>query len=352
MFDIENKPQEIVTSIKDIKFDPSIYPRIGEHTDEYPMDLAGQLVDGKELPPIKIDQNMRLLDGRNRLRAHELSGKPMINAVLVTVKDDAEAFRIACQENARHGQQFTSADRKFCVRKMYRDIAAKNPNNVVTADDMEAIVTALGICRSTAYRYVEDLNAAVKQERREAIESAITGNPKVSTEELAEKTGLSVKTAYRERKKIRQRMPLDLDTNAIRANMGATNLLSGDGSVESAKAEIIDAVEKEREVHGLSDAERRKQNKLIAKNVEEWVKILNWLMSNVVPALRMRKSEEASREIRDTLEVGLQLSKTFATKVSTTFFTEIDEITEGLQKTAGDVVSLNKFRDRQSVNGL
>lgn len=100
-----------ITTVKRerITFDPAVYPRFREHT-QVSQRYAEAMVAGATFPPIEVDQNYRLIDGKHRLGAYDILGAPSIVVNRVSVKDDAMFFKLALHANATHGAQFTKID--------------------------------------------------------------------------------------------------------------------------------------------------------------------------------------------------------------------------------------------------
>src|SRR5689334_9487178 len=78
------EPYDFGIPINDVKFVPELYPRASFDL-EYVRELSG-VVD--ELPPIEVNQNNILIDGRYRWEAHKAAGMRRIRVNVTHTADD------------------------------------------------------------------------------------------------------------------------------------------------------------------------------------------------------------------------------------------------------------------------
>lgn len=99
-----------------IKIDEDLYPRYA-----FDRTLVSTYVEamrtGTEFPPLKVDQNGRLIDGLHRLKAYEALDITQIPIEREKVKDDVDFFERALTANAHHGRRYTHIDYANMVLK-------------------------------------------------------------------------------------------------------------------------------------------------------------------------------------------------------------------------------------------
>lgn len=107
------EPQSI--AVDQVVFRDDLYPRI-EHSvvtvQKYAEDLD-------VLPPIEINQNRELIDGKHRLLAHQKNKAETIRVVVTQTKSDAELLELAIARNATHGLQLSTGDKKKMATRLY-----------------------------------------------------------------------------------------------------------------------------------------------------------------------------------------------------------------------------------------
>lgn len=102
--------------VEKIIFLQDIYPR--EEIDQEQVNLYR--LNLNSLPPIIVNEDYILIDGAHRLRAHEISNKKEITAIVKEIsKEDIllEAIKI----NNKHGKQLTMNDKRILARKLFDD---------------------------------------------------------------------------------------------------------------------------------------------------------------------------------------------------------------------------------------
>ena len=119
---ILEKPVITVTA-DELIFDESIYPRRTIDRSHVTA-LADAMTMGSELPPIVIDQRMRIVDGLHRWKAHQrLFGESAkIQAEQNVYTNEAETLLAATEFNERHGlrlESFECTDVAIRLRNMH-----------------------------------------------------------------------------------------------------------------------------------------------------------------------------------------------------------------------------------------
>ncbi len=106
---------------KDIKIREDLYPRF-----EKDMNLIEQYAQSVDfLPPIIVNQDLILIDGYHRLKAHEvnahLKGDPVnIQAEVRHTENDGEIKELAYSTNSSHGNQLSIAEKRKYANEMIR----------------------------------------------------------------------------------------------------------------------------------------------------------------------------------------------------------------------------------------
>jgi hypothetical protein len=76
-------------------------------------DYAAALALGDTFPPILVDEpTMRVIDGRQRVRAFQKAGRKKISAHLTAVVDDKDFYLKAVESNAKNGIRFSEIEKK------------------------------------------------------------------------------------------------------------------------------------------------------------------------------------------------------------------------------------------------
>lgn len=159
----------VLISIESVVFDEKIYPRKELNLDEVDR-LAELLADGVDLPPIDINQDKKLLDGRHRLMAHRKNGRKEIRTVFHVTENEYEAFVIACQKNSDHGRQLTKDERRDCVLRLYKQACEKKgPYGVADGEDKRIIAKSTGVSTRSVERITQELRKEVKENREQEV---------------------------------------------------------------------------------------------------------------------------------------------------------------------------------------
>lgn len=77
------------------------------------------------LPPIKLNQNMILIDGFHRWKAHQLLEKDEISVEIIETSSEKELKRLAYETNSNHGLQLSNEEKQKYAREMVGDMSVK-----------------------------------------------------------------------------------------------------------------------------------------------------------------------------------------------------------------------------------
>ena len=117
------EPYDYGIPINDVIFVRDCYPR-DTFDLEYVQDLAERL---DELPPIEINQNNELIDGRYRWEAHKARGMKRIRVVVTETQDQLHHVKLAVSRNSGppnkyniygHGQPLTREERRDIIQRL------------------------------------------------------------------------------------------------------------------------------------------------------------------------------------------------------------------------------------------
>ncbi|WP_226887041.1 ParB/RepB/Spo0J family partition protein [Nocardia brasiliensis] len=165
------------------------------------------------LPPIVVHrQTMTVVDGAHRLRAAQRSGAEVIDAVYFD-GDAREAFVIAVRMNSAHGLPLSLADRKAAATRIlgdYPEWSNRRVADVVGLSDK----TVGAIRRGADAEYPQQPDARMGRDgvmypveagerRRRALEF-LADKPGASAKEVALATGVSLTTAKKARRDVRE----------------------------------------------------------------------------------------------------------------------------------------------------
>lgn len=175
-----------------IKFDPRIYPRLKPSQEDIER-YAELMKSGIEFPPIIVDQHIRLIDGYHRWKAAQLAGKSSIETETIAVNNDEQALAIACALNAIQGVQLTPEERKKNAIRLYR--MACNGFTLPTEEKVKEIARAVGVSRTTVYRWTEHIRQQIKERKLKKI-GELREEGKSQTE-IAQIVGVSQPTVSR-----------------------------------------------------------------------------------------------------------------------------------------------------------
>jgi len=160
-----------------IKIDEECYPRPGglDNAHLQVLQAAGKL------PPIEVNQDMFLVDGKHRLTLAKMQKLPEVEVKIVNIPRDKILER-AAQLNAKHGLQLTLNDKRFVVRRLSQD-----------GHEVSALASLLGLSRQTVNKWTSDIRATrVKDRNEQILDLYLEGHTEA---EIARKLALSRQTA-------------------------------------------------------------------------------------------------------------------------------------------------------------
>ena len=141
-------------AIDDVQYIEDLYPRI--EVDDQTVRRYQNAID--QLPPIEVSEDLKLIDGYHRLRAHRQEGRSKIEAEITQVEDDDELFRLAVEANADHGLQLSKQEKKQIAREW------KRSNGGITNKQISDV---LSVSDSTMSNWVRDVAEEKREERRD-----------------------------------------------------------------------------------------------------------------------------------------------------------------------------------------
>jgi DNA modification methylase len=137
----------------EIIYDPNVYPRF-----DLDNDVVNRYMTAIEnLPPIVISSNKKLIDGKHRLRAHELSNVGEIEVEILDITNDTEILKEAIKRNSTHGQQLAIEEKKDLARRLW---------DTMIVEDMASL---LSVSTGIISEWTTDLESAKKDTQRKQI---------------------------------------------------------------------------------------------------------------------------------------------------------------------------------------
>ena len=159
--------------ISDI-INPRDYCRLEVNNDT--VSLYMQNIDN--LPPIEINKNKKLINGRHRLEAHKNKGLAEIEATIIDIPD-TEVFIESIKRNSKHGKQLTSFDRRKSAIKLYEK----------GIKDLKKISSLLSVSYESVVKWTHGVRYEEKQERiKKILLMTEEGN---TQKEIAEKLNIN-----------------------------------------------------------------------------------------------------------------------------------------------------------------
>ena len=146
--------------ISDVKISEHLYPRIAH--DPKLVENYATVID--KLPPIEINQNYKLIDGKHRLLAHRTVKHDTIEAIITETESDAELLKLAVKRNASHGMQLNAKDKKSIALKMYVGTTGKE-----RASLKKELPDVFSVTQQTINNWTSDIDKQTKAERSEKI---------------------------------------------------------------------------------------------------------------------------------------------------------------------------------------
>jgi len=107
-------------SLSEIQLCDELYPR--QKVDHiHVLRLMDALKAGVTFPPLRCDQNLRLIDGRHRYEAYRRLNVTDVDICIDPVSDDAEFFVKAVEANITHGRPFSPYDLTCIALRLCED---------------------------------------------------------------------------------------------------------------------------------------------------------------------------------------------------------------------------------------
>ena len=149
--------EPITIPINQIKEPEGLYPRSA--FDPEVVQTYQQAVD--LLPPIEVNQDYKLIDGKHRLEAHRAEGRTEIAVTITPTETDAEFLLLACQRNAAHGLQLNRADKQRMARSIYH--ATGDADRPAKKEELERVMS---VSRRTLDRWLGQIDKDAAAERK------------------------------------------------------------------------------------------------------------------------------------------------------------------------------------------
>lgn len=179
-------------------------PKVRDHLDSEHVARLAEVLD--DLPPIlarRLDEGgYAILGGEHRVEAHRSVGLAEIAAQVVEC-DDAEALRLAIQDNRDHGQPLTLAEKRANARRLAEVQPELSDRSIGRICGLHH--TTVATLRPTGGNSQLDKKAgadgkkrpakAKAKEQRAAAEEYAEEHPEATVTDIAEQTGVSRGTA-------------------------------------------------------------------------------------------------------------------------------------------------------------
>ena len=160
---------------EDIKFDPSLYPRIGIDNDY--LELLS-MAPWESLPPIRVTPDLTLIDGNHRLTRAKMELRAEIDVEVEDIPLGKVLVR-AIELNATHGKQLTMGEKRKLAPRLYTN----------GHRDAEALVALLGVSRQFINKWTDKLREEEDLTRnQQVLDLYLQG---LTQEEIAEKLVLT-----------------------------------------------------------------------------------------------------------------------------------------------------------------
>ncbi len=138
--------------VKDVIFREDLYPRFEMDNDAVERYRANL----EELPPILVTNENILVDGKHRLRAHQLARVDEIEADRIDLTDDNEILKESIRRNAKHGQQLDSKEKKDLAQRLFDD-------------NVDELVELLAVSKSIIFDWTMEQRTEAKDARDKQI---------------------------------------------------------------------------------------------------------------------------------------------------------------------------------------
>lgn len=145
--------------IEAINPDVKYSPRHNGRTNQATVERYAELVD--DLPPITVNEDGRLVDGKHRIEANSIAGNSFIKVNVVHLSEE-DLFEQAFLANAQHGEGYTDRERSADARRIWDAMHAANPG---VKFNQSEFARKMGITRQTINRWEQESDEAKKAER-------------------------------------------------------------------------------------------------------------------------------------------------------------------------------------------
>ena len=160
--------------VNDIVVRDDLYPRM-----EMDIKKVGEYAENIELlPPILINQDNILIDGKHRLFAHKKCELDEIEVIIEKTKSDDDIRLRAIETNATHGLQLSSTDKKSLAIRLY------------DLKNRQRLIKALSVSESAFDKWVANKASQLKEQQEKAIIDLYL-HAEYTQQEIADKTGVT-----------------------------------------------------------------------------------------------------------------------------------------------------------------
>lgn len=121
-------------------------------------------VDVSVLPPLEVNQDDVLIDGRHRWTAHKNAGSKEVECIVTETASDAELLELSIERNAKHGHQLSTNDKKRMARRIYHETPQEDRGG-----KKERLATLLSVGASTVASWLSRIDKDQREERQAAV---------------------------------------------------------------------------------------------------------------------------------------------------------------------------------------
>lgn len=146
--------------VNDVVFREDLYPRA--QIDPATAQKYAEVTD--LTPPIEINQNNELIDGRHRLTAHKKKELEFIDCFVTETKSDLDLLELSIERNNAHGYQLSSQDKKKDARTIYKLTPIEEQ-----AEKKKSLAELLSVTPQTVNNWLKDIDQDNKDERNNLI---------------------------------------------------------------------------------------------------------------------------------------------------------------------------------------
>jgi DNA modification methylase len=186
--------QVVDVPIETIKIRSDLYPRY-EHNQQTAQRYAECI---SFLPPIELNQNNELIDGKHRIVAHKLKNLPTIKAVIIETKSDIHLLLLSQRRNNAHGLQLNENDKKRMAQRLYIDEATWCEFSEST--DRAQVKKDIAKELSWSLRLVQEATSNIDSQKRSERKATILNMyiQCYTAQEIADVVGMELQTIVNE----------------------------------------------------------------------------------------------------------------------------------------------------------